>query len=301
MKRFVTGLWCTALILGFLMGCSPKASFKLISEREFNYFTYNDYIEKYKNDEAAETYVNLAKEKVIEQYDKGINESYPEISSALTERSMLYIIKDSNKKIKFFESIINHDSFPDKNVFVVKTAIDYKQKLIQAIKKYAKEIRSREQSREQNELNKKLALAVQKQKEIEERDLQIDFDRKRVVTLQSGKQEVESIKDAELLHRPSDKIDLIMHTPLEPKDELNRYFVWRCPLKKKLGELYVCWDGKASKGYALTKIIKKFDSIRIDTEYWVVGKYAGNTEIVLVSGESKTIPVLTDVYIQAKQ
>ena len=79
---------------------------------------------------------------------------------------------------------------------------------------------------------------------------------------------------------------------------MEKYYLWRCQLKKKFGELYICRNHNTKKIFGFQNIIIKYSSLSIDLNYWVSGKYSGNTDIILVSGENKTIPVLSNVYLR---
>jgi hypothetical protein len=64
--------------------------------------------------------------------------------------------------------------------------------------------------------------------------------------------------------------------------------------------LFISWDAIKQKGFAFTKIQKNFsEKIQQNKIYTVVGKYIDNIEISLISGQKKTIPILSECYVEA--
>jgi|GEM_PF-5577365 len=116
----------------------------------------------------------------------------------------------------------------------------------------------------------------------------------------SGDLEIKTAVDAEIAFKASPDYIYQFRPKLNFKE--NEYFSWECTnLVRKIDDLYICWDTERGGlqgpfGFAF-RIEKSFVDLQYYGWYKVVGKYNENTEIILVSGETRPIAVLNDAYV----
>lgn len=126
-----------------------------------------------------------------------------------------------------------------------------------------------------------------------------------------------TIDDYALLYNASKDDGYTYKPPLDGPSE-TAYYVWSGKLTDKDGGLYIVWEVKTSaianmwneshgalsvnpihtRGFAFKDIKKKLKELNQGGYVTVVGKYSSNTEISLVNGEAKTIPILTDCFVE---
>ena len=104
--------------------------------------------------------------------------------------------------------------------------------------------------------------------------------------------------------------------PLDEITKKDEFFFWNGTLSMKEGNTYIVLDAAKHPfravmsypfeapsgeidiaGFALNNINKKFAELIGGSRVYVVGKYAGNIEIVLKNGQKKIIPVLSDCIV----
>ena len=123
--------------------------------------------------------------------------------------------------------------------------------------------------------------------------------------LRTGKIEVKTFKDVILKFNPSTNDNYIVSPPVEGPIDKNQFFFWNGTLKFKKGDLYFVRDagtmlnGKdiVKYGFSFKNIKKKFKDLQLNMNVIVIGRYIENTQIILVSGKTITIPVLTECYV----
>lgn len=118
-----------------------------------------------------------------------------------------------------------------------------------------------------------------------------------IVALRSGKQQVQNLQNALWKFDATTDTTYTIQAPIDGPSNKKRYYVWRGLIATKMGDLYLCWDGRIKQGFAFKNIKKTFLEIRQNIYVDVVGRYVDNTEITLVDGSSAVIPVLTDSYV----
>jgi PBP1b-binding outer membrane lipoprotein LpoB len=117
----------------------------------------------------------------------------------------------------------------------------------------------------------------------------------------SGAIPVKTLNDAKVLLNPSNDTKYQFTPDHDPKSKkLN--FVWKCKLIRKVKKFHICWNSKKMRvGYQTSvfafKWTKKFISLPTNKWYTVVGKYTANTTLQLLTGETRKIPVLSEVHI----
>jgi hypothetical protein len=128
------------------------------------------------------------------------------------------------------------------------------------------------------------------------------------------KREFKSFSEAKMGLDASENEEYKNSPPIDGPENKKQYFAWSCKLSTKSNGMYIFWEVKENffyiednplfnkeqfiaSGFAVKKIKKKYKNLQVNKRYSVVGRYIGNTQISLSSGESKTIPILTDVYI----
>lgn len=115
--------------------------------------------------------------------------------------------------------------------------------------------------------------------------------------IKSGAEEPKNIADYAILFNASSNTTYETNPPLDGPSRDDQYFLWSGTLVKKDWVTYIVWDSFQAKGFGFKNIKKKMGELRQDTKVRVVGRYTSNSEISLTSGETKTIPVLSDCYV----
>lgn len=161
-------------------------------------------------------------------------------------------------------------------------------------------MRKEEQDKKvQAEIQWQAAQAKMRQEDEEER-----IREQRKADLRSGKMKISNIEDAKLAFDPSSDNHYTIGVPIDGFANIGQYYIWDGTLSWKSDKTYFCLDSNFNeiRCFGFSNIITRFTEMRENSRITVVGKLAGETEVILtnkLSGykENKRVPLLTDCYI----
>lgn len=161
-------------------------------------------------------------------------------------------------------------------------------------------------------------LWVKRIEQIQNEEIQKEKQRKDyIASIKSGEKKPQNISDYAILLNASSSSKYLSTPPLNGPSKRNQYFFWTGTVAMKDGETYIVWDVKYNSmaaaanthfgsydletintgGFAFKNIKKQFGELLQNGHVKVVGRYTENNEIILVSGERRIIPVLSNCYV----
>lgn len=123
------------------------------------------------------------------------------------------------------------------------------------------------------------------------------------VAIRKGKRKIQTMQDIYVAYTPSFNKLYLISPPLDGPTNSDQYFAWPCKIDQKAGSGYACWDtswimeGGDLEAFIFKDINGKFTELLSGGIVIVVGRYVNNTEVSLVLGNKRAIPVLKDSYV----
>lgn len=165
---------------------------------------------------------------------------------------------------------------------------------------------------EQNKIDDQIQAIDEKIAELSNNIREIEHN----ISIRIGEKKPQTINDYAILYNASSDTSYMSRPPLDGVAKKDEFFFWNGTLAMNEGDIYFVLDAAENPfgavmtypfqhssdeidiaGFALKNINKKFAELLEGSRVYVVGKYTGNTEVVLVNDERKIIPVLSDCIV----
>jgi hypothetical protein len=165
---------------------------------------------------------------------------------------------------------------------------------------------------EEKEIDHKLQKIDEKITELSDNIRKIEHN----ISIKTGEKKPQTINDYAILFDASSDTSYMSRPPLDEVSEMDEFFFWNGTLAMKEGNTYIILDAARHplrsvmtypfepspdkidiEGFAINNVKKKFAELTGGSRVYVVGKYNGNIEIVLASGQEKVIPMLSDCIV----